>query len=585
MIFRLIFLMVLLWSSVLAFSQDANALNLDRLLEVVQKDSGNADALKNLSLIYLHKADYYRAIYYAEQLKKLGNKENNNSYRLYAYIGLGQALMMKGYALEAKEYMSKSLKLALQLHNDSALCSVYNGLGLYAANIESDYYRSINYFFKGIEVAKRISNDQLYSIMLTNLAGMYYLKQDPEGLKYALECYRLGQIRSDSYLIYSGATNTAYMYYLKKDYTAALKYLKEAEHTMTSKGFLNQSNVYNLYGNIEFALKSNARAVFYFNKALKMKANAQTSSIVDTYLSYARLLMSEQKYQKAVDLLLKGLELSRVKINFIHRNDLYEYISVCYEKLHQYEDALKYYKAFTKENDSIFNVDKERSVNELMVRYGVEKQMNEIKQNKLELLEKEKKVQLQMFIIVFVVLILLLMYYQYRRKNKLYIQIVKQNMEAVNREKYLDLQIKQLKESTLKDTGGGTGKYSVSSLTDEKSIKLYRLVEHTMREKKVYKDNYITKEKLADMLETNRTYLSQVINEQSGLSFTHYINKFRIEEAVRRLSDLNDHTPLKALSSELGFNSITTFYNVFQSIVGLTPSSYRTKVTELQKNS
>lgn len=101
--------------------------------------------------------------------------------------------------------------------------------------------------------------------------------------------------------------------------------------------------------------------------------------------------------------------------------------------------------------------------------------------------------------------------------------------------------------------------------------------------RKIYKDNFITKDKVAEILGTNRTYLSRIINEQSKLSFTHYVNRFRIEEAIRLLSDPNNETPMKAISAELGFNSISTFYNLFQSSVGMTPSQYRNKVMELQK--
>lgn len=105
-----------------------------------------------------------------------------------------------------------------------------------------------------------------------------------------------------------------------------------------------------------------------------------------------------------------------------------------------------------------------------------------------------------------------------------------------------------------------------------------------MREEKIYKDNSITKDKIADLLGTNRTYLSRIINEQSKQSFTHYVNSFRIEEAIRLLSNPQNDTPLKAISADLGFNSISTFYNLFQSVVGMTPSQYRNKVLELQNS-
>ncbi len=104
-----------------------------------------------------------------------------------------------------------------------------------------------------------------------------------------------------------------------------------------------------------------------------------------------------------------------------------------------------------------------------------------------------------------------------------------------------------------------------------------------MREKRVYTDNMITKEKVSEMLGTNRTYLSQIINDQTGKTFTQYVNEFRTHEAVKRLSDPKENIPLKALSAELGFNSMTTFYNLFQAMTGMTPTQYRNSVQELEK--
>ena len=127
-------------------------------------------------------------------------------------------------------------------------------------------------------------------------------------------------------------------------------------------------------------------------------------------------------------------------------------------------------------------------------------------------------------------------------------------------------------------------KYASSSLTDEKSLELFRTLERIMREEKIYKDNFITKDKVAEILGTNRTYLSRIINEQSKLSFTHYVNRFRIEEAIRLLSDPNNETPMKAISAELGFNSISTFYNLFQSSVGMTPPNIETKLWNSKKS-
>ena len=228
----------------------------------------------------------------------------------------------------------------------------------------------------------------------------------------------------------------------------------------------------------------------------------------------------------------------------------------------------------------VFSIKTKRDLSELRFKYDTQKQENQIKQSRIEVVQKQKRIQQQSFILIIVVIVLLLLYYLYRRKNKLYISIVKQNQDAIKRERDMQRRISELE--SLEKNDGYQEKYAGSSLSDEKSEELFRLLERTMRENKIYKDNMLTKEKVADMLGTNRTYLSRIINEQSKLSFTHYVNSFRIEEAVRLLSDPNNDTPLKAISAELGFNSISTFYNLFQSSIGMTPSQYRKKVMELK---
>lgn len=582
-LFLVFSLLFILFPSLHAQDQSRNSDNLNERISYLRAKKDDGYALKELSFLYLAKADYTKAIYFAEQLRKFGETKSIDYFRLYSYIYLGQGMMMKGYERPAKFYLNKSLLLAQELKNDSALCSVYNGLGLYSSNIEMDYYRSISYFFKGVEVAKRGNNEQLQSLLLSNLSGVYYLMNDTTGLKYALECYELGHKRSDIYTIMSGAMNSAYMYYLKGNYAEASKYGKEAEFIMLRNDFHDQSNVYNLLGYISTKQGDDVLALSYFEKALELQNHAQTSSVVNAYLGYSKVLINKGDYDEAIPLLKKGISISNDRNSSTYRHLLYQTLSNCYERKQDYANALEYYKKYRVEKDSILTEEKERSLNELRIKYDVEKQENEIAHSKLRLLQNEKKVQFLTFGFLLIFVALGFTYYLYIRKNRLFLKIVEQNQDAIRREENLRFEIRRLKNEEQKDKVDVTGKYAASSLTDEKTVELYYLLNQLMLEKKVYKDHFITKEKVADMLSTNRTYLSQVINEQSGKTFTHYINSFRVEEAVRVLSDANNNIPLKALSSELGFNSISTFYNVFQSAVGMPPSLYRSKVLSIQK--
>lgn len=573
-------LLLLLLPPFCAHAQKRPAI-LGQQLEILKKEPDNENALKFLCQYYLNKGDYSKTITYAEIMKNVADKTKSPLLRLYSYIYQGQAQMMSGREKIAKKNLNLSLELATKLNNDSTLCSVYGSLGLYAANIETDYYRAIRWLYKGIRLAQQNNYRQQYALLLSNLASIYYLKKDTAGIKYALECYELGHSMRNPYIIYSGAVNAAYMYFLMKQNEEAMKYIHEAETLMLENDFYDQAHTYNLFGNVLYDMEEYPQAIEYYKKAMKDKQAAQTSSIVYAHLGYARVLMKQKKYEEAILLLKQGIAISYARANAIHRNELYENLSICYEQMHQYHDALNYYKVFRLENDSLFNKDKERDLSEMRFKYDSERQANLIKQSKLDVMQKEQRIQQQTFILIIIVIVLGLLYYLYHRKNNLYLSIVKQNQEAIKRETELNRRIKELEANT--PLPSAPEKYAASSLTDEKSLELFRILERIMREKKIYKDNSISKDKVAELLGTNRTYLSRIINEQAQLSFTHYINRFRIEEAIRLLSDPTNDTPLKAISADLGFNSISTFYNLFQSAVAMTPSQYRNKVMELQK--
>jgi AraC-like DNA-binding protein len=81
---------------------------------------------------------------------------------------------------------------------------------------------------------------------------------------------------------------------------------------------------------------------------------------------------------------------------------------------------------------------------------------------------------------------------------------------------------------------------------------------------------------IASRLNTNRTYISNFINTECGCSFSTYVNKYRVEEAKRLLSDkeYSGHT-LEHISTLAGFGSLHSFIRVFKEIAGTTPGRFR----------
>ena len=102
-----------------------------------------------------------------------------------------------------------------------------------------------------------------------------------------------------------------------------------------------------------------------------------------------------------------------------------------------------------------------------------------------------------------------------------------------------------------------------------------------MMEQQLYADASITVSTVAERLGTNRTYLSKAINESTGKSFPQVVSEYRIRQAIAEISDLKANKPLKQIAGEIGFNSISTFYATFQSMVGMSLARYRAKLKEV----
>lgn len=75
---------------------------------------------------------------------------------------------------------------------------------------------------------------------------------------------------------------------------------------------------------------------------------------------------------------------------------------------------------------------------------------------------------------------------------------------------------------------------------------------------------------IATMLETNRTYVSRLVNNTYNMSFSDYINTLRIDYAEQYLLHHKDARQ-SDIAEACGFPNASAFNNVFKKITGVTP--------------
>ena len=119
-------------------------------------------------------------------------------------------------------------------------------------------------------------------------------------------------------------------------------------------------------------------------------------------------------------------------------------------------------------------------------------------------------------------------------------------------------------------------KYKNSGMKKDVATELYEKLLKIMADDKPYLEPNLSLAGLAQRLEISPNQLSQIINQLAKVNFYDFVNKYRVEKFIQKANE-NKYFSLLALAFESGFNSKSSFNNIFKKQKGLTPSKYLSK--------
>ncbi len=118
-------------------------------------------------------------------------------------------------------------------------------------------------------------------------------------------------------------------------------------------------------------------------------------------------------------------------------------------------------------------------------------------------------------------------------------------------------------------------KYSGRSLLGQVNVpSLVKALSRLMDEERIYTDDQLTLQDLADELSITPHQLSQLLNDRMNSNFNTFVNQYRIRFAKDMLIQQPEKTVL-AISLEVGFNSKSAFYEAFSRFTGMSPQNFR----------
>jgi len=500
-------------------------------------------------------------------------ENSNNSTKFNSYIELAKIYYYSNSYTEAINTIKQALNLTGI--DKIRIARANNFLGLIYYHI-GDHPTALTYHLISLELREETHDEKLIAVAQNSIAVVYTALNNPEKSNYYLNKALKVEVKNNNTeniaMIYNNISNN---FALQGKHKKALEYLLKSEAIIDDTNLDKALLLINI-GKEYFALDSLNKAKYYYFTAIDYCERTNN----DYYLALAyqyigNLFLKLKDYKQSLFFLNSGLNISE-KINALEvSKDCYKGLINIYSIKQQSDSITKYNKKYFAINDSIFNNKTADKIAEFQIKYELEKKEKEIGKLtiKNQLADRKQKITIAISVLsILILLIIILIIINKKRKDFADKIAVKHNIKLIKYEDEIDKTINANKIlETQKDTN--------STLSEEFKTMLEFSISKKIRKDKLYLKNDFSLNELAKLLETNRRYVSLVINEKFGQNFSSFINEFRIKEAMRLMSNPEyDKFTIESISKKVGFNSISAFNGAFKKVTGVTPSTFAKSV-------
>lgn len=471
-----------------------------------------------------------QVLHYARQAQKTGCTDS---------VLIFQAIMREAIACNLLEKMDSAVLLTRRVisfaeatSNQDLLCSAHSNLGM-MLNKQKNFVDAQKAFQRSMELTRGLNDPRRTAIAFLNISLCHLnLKTYDQGLS-AIDSAILYAKQADIIPVLGHAMGLkSELFHAKHDIPNWLRTLDTAIELSTKSGNMVQ-------------------AAFGLN---------------DKFLHF----LQEKEYPQAIAHGKKVLSIIEGGDQYPLLKNTYKHFYTLYKELDDKPAALYYLEKYTSLKDSLDQADYTQQIEELNLKFKVAENTNELNQQLLENKQQRIWVLSSLLAVLFFGGISFFLAWRTRsHKNTIRRLFIK--------ERELEKEVSGLRKLLPKSHF----EHPLDSLPPGESPELIRelalKIQQIVVEEKLFLQPDFSREKLAQQLGTNRSYLSQAINELDSAGFRTFMHKYRIQAAKELLWKIalneSDCTP-QLVWQQTGFNSLKTYYRTFKAFTDLTPGEY-----------
>lgn len=456
-----------------AFIVNSQTSKQDSLLNLLKKT--NEDTSKVKLLIQIGSSvyniypdsvfDYYnQATALAKEIMKSKNekiKETGNYLYSFCLYEIGYAESMRMNYNESEKHFNKALEYSNQLlkHTESntikfsvneLIADIYSGIA--TVYLDKGYYSiALNNYLKAqkirnvlISIGKISESEtagQYYRIGLVH----YYLKNYSKSLDYYEKSLNICIEFNNLEGIAKCNNNIGIIKLKQNNIDIALEYFnKTLDFALENKSPIIEAQAYDNLANCYIKKKDYSKAELYFAKAMIIaQKHENKQGEIFIMLGLAELCNVMHKYDKSLDYCLKAVDISKEIGSLSLEKAAYSQSYKVYENKGNFIQALNYHKKFKVLEDSIFNKEKNKQIEDAEAKYQANKKQKEIDQQILELakrdvqINKKRNQNYAFAIAVFMLLVIIIfIYMSLKQKQKTSKFIKSQNKKITDSIEY-----------------------------------------------------------------------------------------------------------------------------------------------------
>ena len=301
-------------------------------------------------------------------------------------------------------------------------------------------------------------------------------------------------------------------------------------------------------------------AKFYFNLGIDPAIDCnQYEFAAELYLTNSRLMLKRNLPDSALFYAKLSMNLAETKFNSVDFcSRLTKHIADIYHENNDSANELLYTKRWAELNDSLIVIKSNWNHIQLLDKKEYEKLASRVKEQHDSIVSLLITGVILLFILAITILLI--------------VRLTRANKKLANKKVSGDEKGKILNSTETQNTEANNNK---SDLEIEQLEKLINRLKHEMETNRLFLDSDLTIQKLAEVLDTNRTYLSKAINYILNMNYSTYINKLRIKESIELIKDKQyELINIEGIAARCGFKSRSSFIKSFTAYTGVTPSTF-----------